>query len=87
MLCRYRLYIGSIAARLQCLRTTTPDYTKLANHMPQYYKVSYSISMLISTKGSPIVPYSTTTGIGSRRFATVIKTIEMYSLGMHSVPL
>ena len=26
-------------------------------------------------------------GIGSRRFAIVIKTIEMYSLGMHSVPL
>ena len=26
-------------------------------------------------------------GIGSRRFSIVIKTIEMYSLGMHSVPL
>ena len=26
-------------------------------------------------------------GIASRRFAIVIKTIEMYSLGMHSVPL
>ena len=26
-------------------------------------------------------------GIGSRRFAIVIKTTEMYSLGMHSVPL
>ena len=60
MLCRYRLYIGSIAARLQCLRHTTPDYTRLANHMPQYYIVSYSISMLMSTRGSPTVPYSTT---------------------------
>ena len=53
MLCRYRLYIGSIAARLQCVRTTIPGYTQLANHMPQYYIVSYSISMLMSTMGSP----------------------------------
>ena len=34
VLCRYRLSIGSIAARLQCLRNTTPDYTRLANYMP-----------------------------------------------------
>ena len=60
LLCPYRLYIGSIAARLQCLRYTTSDYTRLANHMPQYYIVSYSISMLMSTRRSPIVPYSTT---------------------------
>ena len=60
LLCRYRLYIGSIAAHLQCVCNTTPDYPKLANHMPQYYIVSYSISMLMSTRDSPIVPYSTT---------------------------
>ena len=53
VLCRYRLYIGSIAARLQSLRTTTPDYARLANHMPQYYIVSYFIRMLMSTRGSP----------------------------------
>ena len=28
-------------------------YTRLVNHMPQYYIVSYSISMLMSTRGSP----------------------------------
>ena len=42
------------------LHQTTPDYTKLAKHMPQHCIVSYSISMLMSTRGSPIVPYSTT---------------------------
>ena len=31
--------------------------------------------------------YASRPGIGSRRFAIVIKTIEMYSLGMHSLPL
>ena len=38
---------------VQCVRTTIPDYTQLANHMPQYYIVSYSISMLMSATGSP----------------------------------
>ena len=33
--------ICSIAARLQCLRITTPDYTKLANQMPQCYSVIF----------------------------------------------
>ena len=31
--------------------------------------------------------YAYRPGIGSRRFAIVIKTMEMYSLAMHSVPL